>query len=188
MRGGSRTSSSSTPARSRRSASAGRRGPVTTSSRSNGSHVDVWRRYPFHGQERIIQFDLETLEYEKYTSRIENEVTRPAVRAVALIDGEHAPDVVRRALARAALRVGRRDPRRAAARSCGRGEGYGVPLARRASATPRSSSTSPTSRCSGRTSGSAGPRARSPPGSPTSAPTSASTRPSTRRSTCRRSR
>jgi len=41
----------------------------------NGSHVAIWRRYPFHGQERIIQFDLETLEYEKYTGRIEREVT-----------------------------------------------------------------------------------------------------------------
>ena len=41
----------------------------------SGTHVDVWRRYPFHGQERIIQFDLETLEYEKYTARIEHEVT-----------------------------------------------------------------------------------------------------------------
>ena len=40
-----------------------------------GSHVDVWRRYPFHGEERIIQFDLATLEYEKYTTRIEREVT-----------------------------------------------------------------------------------------------------------------
>jgi Icc protein len=40
-----------------------------------GSHVDVWRRYPFHGRERIIQFDLETLEYEKYTGKIEREVT-----------------------------------------------------------------------------------------------------------------
>ena len=40
-----------------------------------GTHVDVWRRYPFHGEERIIQFDLATLEYEKYTARIENEVT-----------------------------------------------------------------------------------------------------------------
>ena len=40
-----------------------------------GNHVSVWRRYPFHGQERIIQFDLATLEYEKYTSRIEHEVT-----------------------------------------------------------------------------------------------------------------
>ena len=38
-------------------------------------HVDVWRRYPFHGQERIIQFSVETLAYEKYTARIEGEVT-----------------------------------------------------------------------------------------------------------------
>jgi 3',5'-cyclic-AMP phosphodiesterase len=38
-------------------------------------HVSVWRKYPFHGQERIIQFSLETLEYEKYTGRIEREVT-----------------------------------------------------------------------------------------------------------------
>src|SRR5689334_8114278 len=28
-----------------------------------GSHVSVWRRYPFHGQERIIQFSTETLEF-----------------------------------------------------------------------------------------------------------------------------
>jgi 3',5'-cyclic-AMP phosphodiesterase len=40
-----------------------------------GSHVSVWRRYPFHGQERIIQFDVSTGEYEKYTGRIEREVT-----------------------------------------------------------------------------------------------------------------
>jgi len=40
-----------------------------------GSHVDVWRRYPYHGQERIIQFSTATLAYEKYTSRIEDEVT-----------------------------------------------------------------------------------------------------------------
>ena len=25
-----------------------------------GHHVDVWRKYPFHGQEKIIQFSLET--------------------------------------------------------------------------------------------------------------------------------
>jgi 3',5'-cyclic AMP phosphodiesterase CpdA len=42
---------------------------------ATGRHVDIWRHYPFHGQERIIQFDLETLEYEKYTGRIEREVT-----------------------------------------------------------------------------------------------------------------
>jgi 3',5'-cyclic AMP phosphodiesterase CpdA len=40
-----------------------------------GSHVDVWRRYPYHGQERIIQFSTETLAFEKYTARIEDEVT-----------------------------------------------------------------------------------------------------------------
>ena len=45
------------------------------------SHVAIWRRYPFHGQERIIQFDLATLEYEKYTGRIEREVTAQAVMA-----------------------------------------------------------------------------------------------------------
>jgi 3',5'-cyclic AMP phosphodiesterase CpdA len=40
-----------------------------------GAHVDVWRRYPFHGQERIIQFSLETRAFEKYTARIDDEVT-----------------------------------------------------------------------------------------------------------------
>jgi Icc protein len=39
-----------------------------------GTHVDVWRRYPYHGQEKIIQFSTETREYEKYTGRIEEEV------------------------------------------------------------------------------------------------------------------
>ena len=42
-----------------------------------GTHVSVWRRYPFHGQERIIQFDVASGEYEKYTGRIEREVTAP---------------------------------------------------------------------------------------------------------------
>ena len=41
----------------------------------SGPHVDVWRKYPFHGQERIIQFSTDTFEFEKYTSRIEDEVT-----------------------------------------------------------------------------------------------------------------
>ncbi len=40
-----------------------------------GAHVSVWRRYPFHGQERIIQFSTETRAFEKYTTRIEDEVT-----------------------------------------------------------------------------------------------------------------
>jgi 3',5'-cyclic-AMP phosphodiesterase len=42
----------------------------------DGTHVDVWRRYPFHGQERIIQFSSDTKTYEKYTARIEDEVRR----------------------------------------------------------------------------------------------------------------
>jgi len=41
-------------------------------------HVDVWRRYPFHGQDKISQFSIETLAYEKYTARIEGEVTSRA--------------------------------------------------------------------------------------------------------------
>jgi 3',5'-cyclic-AMP phosphodiesterase len=41
----------------------------------SGQHVDVWRKYPFHGQERIIQFSLESRAFEKYTGRIEREVT-----------------------------------------------------------------------------------------------------------------
>jgi 3',5'-cyclic AMP phosphodiesterase CpdA len=38
------------------------------------SHVDVWRRYPYHGQEKIIQFSTDTKEFQKYTDRIEREV------------------------------------------------------------------------------------------------------------------
>jgi 3',5'-cyclic-AMP phosphodiesterase len=41
---------------------------------ADGTHVDVWRRYPFHGQERIIQFSTDTKTYEKYTERISDEV------------------------------------------------------------------------------------------------------------------
>ena len=41
----------------------------------SGSHVAVWRQHPFHGQERIIQFSTDTFEFEKYTGRIEDEVT-----------------------------------------------------------------------------------------------------------------
>jgi 3',5'-cyclic AMP phosphodiesterase CpdA len=41
----------------------------------SGRHVDVWRKYPFHGQERIIQFSTDTLAFEKYTARIETEIS-----------------------------------------------------------------------------------------------------------------
>jgi hypothetical protein len=37
-------------------------------------HVDVWRKYPYHGQEKIIQFSMDTRAFEKYTARIEEEV------------------------------------------------------------------------------------------------------------------
>jgi 3',5'-cyclic AMP phosphodiesterase CpdA len=37
-------------------------------------HVDVWRKYPYHGQEKIIQFSIDTRAFEKYTARIEAEV------------------------------------------------------------------------------------------------------------------
>jgi len=37
-------------------------------------HVDVWRKYPYHDQEKIIQFSIETRSFEKYTDRIEREV------------------------------------------------------------------------------------------------------------------
>ena len=100
-----------------------------------------------------------------------------AVRAVALIDGEHYPDVVREALRGAAVRVGGRDPRRrdreaarrrrlrrAAARRLRRRRGRRRPLGRAGARARRTAS--------------AGPRRRSRPGCRTSAPTSASTRPS----------
>jgi 3',5'-cyclic AMP phosphodiesterase CpdA len=38
-------------------------------------NVTVFRRYPFHGRERIIEFSLETLAFEKHTAAIEREVT-----------------------------------------------------------------------------------------------------------------
>src|SRR5438128_2180329 len=41
------------------------------------AHVDVWRRYPYHGQEKIIQFSTVTREFQKYTARIEDEVRAP---------------------------------------------------------------------------------------------------------------
>ena len=64
----------------------------------SGNHVAIWRRYPFHGQERIIQFDLVTGEYEKYTGPDRARGHGAPVKAVALIDGEHYAPVVRDAL------------------------------------------------------------------------------------------
>jgi 3',5'-cyclic-AMP phosphodiesterase len=39
------------------------------------SRVMIWRKYPFSGRERIIEFSTETSAYRKYTARIEHEVT-----------------------------------------------------------------------------------------------------------------
>ena len=41
----------------------------------SGPFVDVWQKYPFHGREHIIHFSTETLEFEKHTGKIEQEVT-----------------------------------------------------------------------------------------------------------------
>ena len=77
-----------------------------------GPHVDVWRKYPFHGQERIIQFSTDTRAFEKYTARIEGEVTT-ARDARARDHRRRAlrPRPSRRAR-RAAVRVRRGPPRR----------------------------------------------------------------------------
>ena len=65
----------------------------------NGTHVSISRRHPFHGEERIIQFSTETFEYEKYTGSDRAGGDDAEVRrAVAIVDGEHYPPVVRAAL------------------------------------------------------------------------------------------
>ena len=120
------------------------------------AHVDVWRKYPFHGQERIIQFSTETLAFEKYTARIDGRGHHALMtRAVAVIDGEHYAPVVRDALERAAARGRRRVARRRhgeAARAARTTACRSSPTSRRRCATcgPTSSSTSPTSPCWGR--------------------------------------
>ena len=155
MRGGSRTSSSSTRARSPRCACAATTRPCYNVIEVSGTHVAVWRRYPFHGQERIIQFDPRRWRTRSTPARIEDEVTprlnaRRAHRRRALPAGRARRD------RRAAVRVGRRRSSSAGREKLRGGEDYGVPLAstrlrRRAS----SSSTSPTSPCSGPASASA---------------------------------
>ena len=39
-----------------------------------GEHVEVRRRYPYHGEELMIRFSTETLDYVKSTQEIEEEV------------------------------------------------------------------------------------------------------------------
>ena len=43
----------------------------------DGEHVEVRRRYPYHGEELMIRFSTETLDYQKSTGEIEEEVGAP---------------------------------------------------------------------------------------------------------------
>ena len=43
----------------------------------DGEHVEVRRRYPYHGEELMIRFSTETLDYVKSTEEIEEEVGAP---------------------------------------------------------------------------------------------------------------
>ena len=73
----------------------------------------TWRRYPFDGEERIIKFSTETLAFEKYTTRIEDEVK-------AMTDAAHVSEATmavrsrraqcKEARARRASRRQRRQP------------------------------------------------------------------------------
>ena len=89
MRGGSRTCSWSTPAPSRTLRLRGKTRPCYNVIEVNGTHVAVWRRYPFHGQERIIQFDLDDARVREVHVADRARGDSAAVKAVALIDGEH---------------------------------------------------------------------------------------------------
>jgi 3',5'-cyclic AMP phosphodiesterase CpdA len=41
----------------------------------DGATVTVWRKYPFHGRDRLLEFSLDTLEFQKQTGAIVSEVT-----------------------------------------------------------------------------------------------------------------
>ena len=85
----------------------------------SGQHVDIWRRHPFHGQERIIQFSTGTFEYEKYTGRIEQrgDLAADETSRSPLIDGEHYAAGGARCARRPAARGRRGRARRRDARS-----------------------------------------------------------------------
>ena len=92
----------------------------------DGEHVEVRRRYPYHGEELMIRFSTRDARLRE-VDRGDRGGGRRAVRAVAVIDGEHYADVVRAALAElpyefvAAVLVGGVEKLRG-------GEEYGVPL------------------------------------------------------------
>ena len=113
----------------------------------SGSHVADLAPVPVHGQERIIQFDIDTGEYEKYTGRIEHEVTAQSRERLALIDGEHSRRSSATPCAAPPVRVGRRDPRGRDREAARPGEAFRRAAARRDVDRSRgTSSTSPTSR------------------------------------------
>ena len=116
------------------------------------SHVDVWRKYPFHGQERIIQFSTETLDvrevHRSHRGRGDHApMTAPSPSSTA---STTPPSCATRSTA--AVRVRRRLLVGGTEKLRG-GEDYGVPLVpistrRCASCGPTSWSISPTSPCS----------------------------------------
>ena len=86
-----------------------------------------WRKYPFHGQERIIQFSTRDARIREVHGADRGRGDDAAVKAVASIDGEHYAPVVRDAIERlphevvAAVLVGGTEKLRG-------GDDYGVPL------------------------------------------------------------
>ena len=65
--------------------------------------VAVYRKYPFHGRERLIRFSPQTLEYSEARAAAARHRRGAAMtrRALVLVDGEHYPPVVRAAIAEA---------------------------------------------------------------------------------------
>ena len=177
-RGGSRTSSSSTRARSRPRGCAGNGRPCYNVVEVEGTHVDVWRQYPFHdaGADHPVLDRHEDVREVHGADRGRGALD-VSERALALIDGEHYRAGRARGARGAAVRLRRRAARRRDGEAARRRR-LRRPARRRRSTRSRwtSSSTSPTSRCSGRASGCSGRRGRSRSGCRTSAPTSASTR------------
>ncbi len=153
MRGGSRTSSSSTPARSPRCGCAATRGPVTTSSRSTARTSTSGAATRSTGRSGSSS----STETKSTRSTRRGSSTRCARRESAspsLIDGEHYAPVVREALARAAVRLSSARSSSAGRRSSATERTTACRWSRRSTRSRRrSSSTSPTSRCSGRASG-----------------------------------
>ena len=138
---------------------------------------NVWRRHPFHGQERARLVLARHARVREVHRLDRGRGHRAHVRAVAIVDGEHYVAVVRHALAElpyefaAAVLIGGQEKLRG-------GEDYGVPLVADvesaiAATGPRSSSTSPTSRSSGPASASRSRAGSSRSESRTSARTSA---------------